>query len=163
MDCPRIYESVDHVLEVFSQMHAEIAQVVSTLAHQTCDERVKLRLESLADYQSRRANALEAYHQAADATLLKQWFQIAFPEEPVDLLESLRTVPSSEACIDGLISEIDTFMDRLLPHLRDRAETSEVKELFQELLEIETRERLLLSWRQGRAVPPGAGESRADP
>lgn len=47
----------------------------------------------------------------ADATSLKQWFQIPFPEDSVDLLESLRACAPDTVDVQDLLSEIDTFMD----------------------------------------------------
>jgi hypothetical protein len=145
MDHLRAYENVDHVLSVLSEMHEHIAQVINELSGQARSDRRKMILNYLAEHQSKRATALAAYRRGADATLLKQWFQIPFPEDPLDLIASLRARAPDETSIDGLVSEIDTFMDRLLPHLRDRSETSNVKTLFQDLLDIETRERLLRS------------------
>ncbi len=139
------YENVGHVLSVLSDMHEQIGQVLGELGHQAADERRKLNLEYLAEHQSRRATALVSYQQNADPTLLEQWFQIPFPEEPSDLIASLQTRESDQLSIDSLVCEIDTFMDRLLPHLRDRAETRNAKALFDDLMEIESRERHLQS------------------
>jgi hypothetical protein len=145
MDHLRAYESVDHVLSVLSEMHQQIAQVMNELSGLAHEDRGKLALDYLADHESARATALAAYQGDADATLLKQWFQIPFPENLLDLIASLRSRISNEASIDGLVSEIDEFMDRLLPHLRDRSATSTVNALFQDLFDIEIRERLLRS------------------
>lgn len=143
MDHLRQYENVGHVLEVLSQLHADIAKVIGALGDEADDERQTMILGYLADHQSERAKSLAAYHRDAEATLLKQWFQIPFPEDPSDLLDSLRAFAPDTVSIQDLLSQIDTFMDLLLPHLRDRAETNNVKALFQSLLEIENRERSL--------------------
>lgn len=145
MDRLRAYESVSHVLEVLADMHAQLALVLGELAAQASDERRKMNLGYLAGHQSSRAAALLAYREDAETSLLDQWFQIPLPEEPPDLIASLRTQDSDDASIDTLVSGIDAFMDRLLPHLRDRAETRNAKELFEDLLEIENRERHLRS------------------
>jgi hypothetical protein len=145
MDHLRGYENVDHVLGILSEMHEQISRVINDLSVRTSSERQKLILDYLADHQSKRATSLAAYHRGANATLLKQWFQVPFPEDPRDLITSLRARAPDEASVDELVSELDTFMDRLLIHLRDRSETSNAKALFQDLLDIETRERLLRS------------------
>lgn len=145
MDHLRHYETVGHVLEVLSEMHRDIGKVITELAAQANNERQQLILEYLADHQSERGTSLAEYQRDANATLLKQWFQIPFPEDPLDLLASLRSCEPDIVAIQELISEIDTFMDDLLPHLRDRAEGSDVKKLFQNLLDMDTSERLLRS------------------
>jgi hypothetical protein len=145
MDHLRGYENAGHVLRVLAEMHEEIAQVLNELGGQARDDRRKLNLAYLADHHSKRASALSAYHRDADATLLQQWFQIPFPEDPRELIESLRALAPEHASLERLMSDIDTFIDRLLSHLRDRSETSNVKALFQDLLDIETRERLMRS------------------
>ena len=143
MDHLQQYENVGHVLEVLSQMHADIAGAISALADQAQDERQKMILGYLAEHQAERATALAAYQRDCEATLLKQWFQIPFPEDPQDLLESIRAFAPDTVTVEQLLSEIDRFMDLLLPHLRDRAETANVKAVFQGLLDIEDRERHL--------------------
>lgn len=145
MDHLRHYENVGHVLEVLAQMHADIGKVIADLAAQANNERQQLILEYLADHQSERGTSLAEYHRSANTTLLKQWFQIPFPEDPLDLLASLRSCAPDTVAIQDLISEIDTFIDDLLPHLRDRAEGNDVKKLFQNLLDMDTSERLLRS------------------
>lgn len=145
MDRLRGYENVGHVLDVLAQMHEQLALVLGELAAEATDERRKMNLGYLAGHQSSRAAALLAHREHADAALLEQWFQIPFPEEPIDLIASLRAHESESASIDTLVSQIDAFMDRLLPHMRDRAETRNASELFEGLLEIENRERHLRS------------------
>lgn len=142
MDHLRHYENVGHVLEVLSQMHADIARVISGLAAKANNERQQLIFEYLADHQWERGSSLAEYHRDADATLLKEWVQIPFPEDPLDLLETLRAFPPDTVAVKDLLFEIDTFMDLLLPHLRDRAEAQGVKALFQNLLEMDTSARL---------------------
>lgn len=141
----RGYENVSHVLEVLAQMHAQLALVLSEIGVEANDERRRMNLDYLAGHQSSRAAALLAYRKDADASLLDQWFQIPFPEEPADLIDALRAHESDHASIDTLVSAIDAFMDKLLPHLRDRAETRNAKALFEDLLAIENRERHLRS------------------
>jgi len=145
MDRLRGYENVGHVLDVIAEMHAQLAAMLSEFGVQTSDERRKMNLDYLAGHQSSRAAALLAYRDDADASLLEQWFQIPFPEEPLDLITLLRAHESDNASIDTLVSAIDAFTDKLLPHLRDRAETRNARELFEDLLAIEDRERHLRS------------------
>jgi hypothetical protein len=145
MDRLRAYETVGHVLGVLAEMHEQIARVLGELGGQACDERRKLNLDYLSGHHARRAAALAAYQEDAEAPMLDQWFQIPFPEEPRDLLASLQTQGLEQTSIDELVVRIDAFMDRLLPHLRDRAETRNAKELFQGLLDIEERDRHLRS------------------
>lgn len=145
MDRLRAYETVGHVLGVLAEMHDQIARLLGDLGVEAGDERRKLNLDYLADYHSRRAAALAAYQEDAEATMLEQWFQIPFPEEPRDLVASLRTQGTEQVPVDELVVRVDAFMDQLLPHLRDRAETRNAKDLFQGLLDIEERDRHLRS------------------
>lgn len=142
MDHLRHYENVGHVLEVLSQMHADIGRVINELAAKSSSERQQLILEYLAGHQSERATSLAEYHRDADTTLLKEWLQIPFPEDPLDLLKTLRAFAPDTVAAEDLTYEIDTFMDLLLPHLRDRAEAQGVKALFQNLLDMDISERL---------------------
>ncbi len=145
MDHLRGYENVGHVLRVLSEMHEEIAGAISGLSAQTHDERRKMTLDYLADEQSKRAASLLVFQRDAEPMLLEQWLQIPFPEAPLDLIASLRAQESASSSVDGLVSEIDTFIGKLLSHLRDRAETSNAKALFEDLLYIDSRERQLRS------------------
>ena len=137
MDRLRGYETVGHVLEVLAEMQEQLGRVLDELGCRTSEERRKLNLDYLARHHSARATVLEAYQEDSEASTLGQWFQIPFPEEPRDLLASLRAPESAELSIDELVVRIDGFMDRLLPHLANRAETRNARELFQGLLDIE--------------------------
>lgn len=145
MDQLRHYENVDHVLEVLANMHADIARVISELAADAESERQQLILEYLAVHQYERGTSLAEYHRDADSQLLQEWLQIPFPEDPMDLLETLGAFASDTLEVEDLLGEIDTFMDLLLPHLRDRSEAQRVKALFQNLLDMDINERLLRS------------------
>lgn len=145
MDQLKGYENVGHVLNVLSEMHEEIAKALSELSEQTRDERRTMTLDYLAAEQTKRAASLLVFQRDAEPMLLEQWLQIPFPEAPLDLIASLRAQESGSASIDALISEMDTFIGELLSHLRDRAETSNAKALFEDLLYIDNRERQLRS------------------
>jgi hypothetical protein len=140
------YENVGHVLDVLAEFHRQLAAVFSELGERAGDDRSKLMLDYLAGHQSRRANALEMYRRDAPPSLIGNWFQIPFPEDPRAFLRNFQeTGKTSPDRLDDLIAQLDTFMSRLLHHMRDRAETNNVKALFEDLLEIEQRERLLRS------------------
>ncbi|MFW6092685.1 MAG: hypothetical protein ACODAC_01845 [Pseudomonadota bacterium] len=140
MDRLRGYENVDHVLGVLVEMHERLGEVIGELAGRAGGERDRMALRYLAEHQSGRAAALADYRRDADPTLLKQWLQIPFPEEPGDLIDALGS-RGDDASVESLVTEIDGFMDRLLHHLRDRAETDNARALFRDLLDIEDRER----------------------
>lgn len=145
MDHLRGYENVGHVLGVLAETHEELARAIGELGDHSSDERRKMILGYLADQQSRRAADLAMYQRDAKATLLEQWLQIPFPENPSKLIASLRAQGSASIDVDELLSETDGFMERLLTHLEDRAETSNAKALFHDLLEIDNREKHLRS------------------
>ena len=139
------YENVDHVLRVLSEIHMHINRAIRQLGDHAHNGRRNLALGYLADHHSKRADDLASYRRDAGSTLLKQWFQIPFPEDPRELIESIRSMEPENTPIEEVIYAIDTFMDRLLQHMKSRAETRNVQALFADLLEIEDRERHLRS------------------
>jgi hypothetical protein len=140
------YENVDHVIGVLVEFHRHLADVFSGRREQTGDERSNLIIGYLADHQARRAGALEDFRRDAPRSLLDSWFQIPFPEDPGAFLRSVQGVEASAPDrIDQVVAKVDEFMERMLRHMRDRAETRNVVDFFDDLLEIEQRERRLRS------------------
>jgi predicted RNA-binding Zn ribbon-like protein len=140
------YENVGHVIGVLEEFHRQLVHAFSKWREQTDDERSKLIVGYLADHQARRAQALEDFHRDAPRSLLTSWFQIPFPEDPRAFLRSVQSAEApAPGQIEEVISRIDDFLDRMLHHMRDRAETHDVEAFFNDLLEIEKRERMLRS------------------
>ena len=145
MDRLQGYENVDHVLAVLADMHRCIHQLIGELGGKASDDRRKMALGYLAEQHAKRSAVITSYRQDAEPTLLRQWLQTPFPQQPDDLVRSLTSICQGEPSIEYLMSEIDNFTDRLLHHLSDRAETANAQALLQNLRDIEDRERHLRS------------------
>ncbi|MGE0621282.1 MAG: hypothetical protein AB7O54_01615 [Pseudomonadales bacterium] len=137
------YENVDHVLSVLAEFHRRLAGWMSELG-EVAEERRGLEFRYVARQHTLRSEALADFRSDADPTLLRSWFQIPFPENPADFLRGLASQPDAVSLTE-ILAATDGFIDRLLSHLHDRAETAGVKALFQDLLDSELRDRRLRS------------------
>jgi hypothetical protein len=140
------YENVQHVIDVLAAFHRQLASAFSSWRDQGDDDRTKMILNYLAGHHTRRAQALEDFQRDAPRSLLDSWFQIPFPQDPIAFLENLQRADAAASDqIDDHLVRIDEFVDRMLQHMRDRAETHDVQAFFNDLLDIEKRERVLRS------------------
>ena len=140
------YENVDHVLEVLAEFHRQLARAFVTLGERSSDERGQLALNYLAQHHRKRADALKSYQEHAPQSLRSNWFQVPFPKDPGTFVGSLDTSQQLDLDqVNDLLLRIDAFVSEFLQHMESRAETTNVKSLFRDLLTIDERERLLRS------------------
>lgn len=140
------YENVDNVLSILADFHRHLANMFRLSGEHQSGERARLLLNYLSDHQAKRAAALEDFRKDAAPSLMKNWFQIPFPEAPQTFLDGLDLSGEvGEDEIHAVVSRVDDFMSRLLNYVKSRAETTNVRELFEDLLSIEERERVLRS------------------
>lgn len=138
------YENVDHVLRVLAEFHRQFAELTNEFGGSQ-DDRRGLKFQYVASQHSQRAKTLADFRSGTDATVLESWFQVPFPENPDDFIRRIRSRVSEEVALEDLLAEVDSFTDRLLQHLHDRAETDSVIALFQDLLNSERQNRKLRS------------------
>ncbi len=140
------YENTRHVLSEIRTYHRSLAELYQRLAARSSTPRAVLLLTYLASREQKLAAALDLYEATAPANVLDAWFQIAYPEN----LEEFIQLTSVDVNMDieqvrTLVTEADEFLISLLEHVLRCSTTEDVKEVFQDMIDLEREEEKMLT------------------
>jgi len=132
MSQERVSDVIDHVRIFYSQL-SKYYEGLSALADQ---ERVKILLNYLAEFEKRNELALAEYEEAAPNDVINTWFKYGVDKEPAESF-ALATL-ASDMDVDAVVREalrLDQCLSDLYQEVIERAQTDRIQELFTNLLE----------------------------
>lgn len=139
-------ERTRDVLDHVRAFHTRLADYYARLKHEAERERLRMLLDYLSRHEKHLADILTRYEEKASRGLLNAWFQFT-PDS--DRLGSIREkVLSPDMSCDEVVAvalELDDKVVELYGDMASSAESPEVRELFENLLEIEKKEELQLT------------------
>jgi len=140
------YENTRHVLGEIKRYHRDLAALYQRLASRSSSPRAVLLLNYLTTREQKLAAALDLYELTAPVNVLDAWFQVAYPEnlEEFVRLTSIDVDMGVEQ-VRTLVTEADEFLISLLEHVLRCATTDDVKEVFQDLIDLEHEEEKILT------------------
>lgn len=136
------FETTRDVLDYVKQFHRKARNLYSELADQEEQERLKLLLNYLSRHENHLAKSLADYEKETSEKILNTWFQYV-PDQA--LLESINDIDiepnlSVDEIVD-LAMRLDDCLIQLYKEMIDHSSAiSEVKEVFQNLLDMEKQE-----------------------
>jgi rubrerythrin len=136
------FETTRDVLDFVKQFHRKARNLYRELANHEDQERLKLLLDYLSRHENHLAKSLADYEQEASEKILDTWFQYV-PDlallEPINNIDIVPNLSVDE--IIELAMRLDNCLIELYKEMIDNsAAISEVKEVFQNLLEMEKQE-----------------------
>lgn len=140
------FEQVKDVLDHGRKVHAELRKFYDSLNEQHQQERVKMVLDYLSRHEQNREEALERFEQDARKGILDTWMQYAPSSNVEEILKNC--VISPDMSVDEVVKLGMDFDNALVELYRDAAREAEeehIKELFQDLVKMETSERQRLA------------------
>jgi len=139
------YKMTRDILDRARAFHDNISKHYHTLSAAAEKEKVKILLDYLSRHEKNLAKNLKEYEEEASMEILENWFKFT-PEISIgECTENVEVPPSMS--IDDVISLALCYDDRLLDLYREAARISpseEVREVFNNLLEMEKEEELVL-------------------
>ena len=139
------YKTTRDILDRAKAFHTNISKHYHTLSAAVEKEKVKILLGYLSRHEKNLAKSLEEYEEEASREILENWFKFT-PENSInDFFRDLEVTPSMS--VDDVISLALSFDNRLVDLYREAARISpseEVREVFNNLLEMEKEEELIL-------------------
>jgi hypothetical protein len=140
------YENTEHVLRILIEFHCRMSTLYSELAATATEQRSQMTLHYLQEHEEQHAEALRRSCADAPRSLLANWFQIPFPEDPETFFQSIdpENALDSDAIV-ALAGRVDGYLMRLLIYIESRAETANVKELFASLQALQNNKQRLRS------------------
>lgn len=141
------FDNAAHVLEELITVHEYLAELYQRL-QESASPLGAMFLEQLSSREKKQAKTLERYEDSLPVNVLKTWVQIPFPGDPDKFLAALEHDLPDQLSTDDiyeLASNADEFIMGLLEHLRERCGITEVKKLFENLIDGKKVEHIALS------------------
>ena len=137
MSQERVRDIIDHARDFYSQLGTYYAGL-STVADQ---ERVKMLLNYLGDWEKKHEQALAEYEESASDGIMDTWFQCG-----ADMMDSNCFTPAPltpDMDIDTVMREVlrlEECLQKLYTEAINRSDTAQIKEVFTNLLEAKRRD-----------------------
>lgn len=136
------FETTRDVLDCVKRFHRKARNLYSELADQEEQERLKLLLDYLSRHENHLAKSLADYEQETSEKILNTWFEYVPDQALLEPINHVDTEPNlSVDEIINLAMRLDNCLIELYKEMIDHSSAiSEVKEVFQNLLDMEKHE-----------------------
>jgi rubrerythrin len=140
------FEQVKDVLDHGRKLHAELRKFYDSLNEHKQQDRVRMVLDYLSRHERNLEEALERFEHDARKGILETWMQYAPSDNVEKILKSCVIKPNMS--VDEVVKLATDFDDALVELYKDAAREADeehVKELFQDLINMENTERQSLA------------------
>ncbi|GAA5524958.1 hypothetical protein Maes01_01518 [Microbulbifer aestuariivivens] len=142
----KTFKQAYEVLKDAEIFHREIADFYRHLMEKSADNRTQLLLKHMIKHEVRMAKNLANYGQVGQQKVMKTWLQYTQEESAKDFIHNLElSDPPTIKEINGMQRSVDRYFSELYQAVYDAIESLEVKEVFEDLKEVQDKERITLS------------------
>lgn len=142
----KTFKQAYEVLKDARKFHLELADLYEELLEKSTDKRTQLLLKHMLEHEQRMARNLENYGEITKHKVMQTWLQYTHEESVEDFIEHLElSDPPSIKEINNLGREVDRYFHDLYEAVYGVIESTEVKEVFEDLKQIQDKERITLS------------------
>ncbi len=136
------FEQVRDLLDHARLFHKHLSEFYADLASHEEAERVKLLLEHLGRHEKHLEESLAEYEDEASRQVLDSWFQFTHDESTLKIPESMEIKPHMTiADVIRIGLALDNRLIEVYEESAQSAEVPEVREVFENLLEMEEEEK----------------------
>ncbi len=139
------YKQTMDLLDRSQLFHKEIGDLYERLEAISERQRVKMLLDYLSRHEKNLTESLSKYEEEASRRVMDYWFKYTPNNKTCEHLENIELRP--DMTIDDVISlamRMDECLVELYRSVAENAESEEVKEIFNSLLEMEKQEEVEL-------------------
>lgn len=140
------FKQTKDVLDYVRTFHSQLSKYYESLSQIAEKERVKMLLDYLSRHEKHLAENLAEYENDAAKKILNTWFRFIPKNIPPDCFENNKLKPNIS--VDDVISialHFDDCLIELYKVMAEEAEIEELKDLFNNLLEMEKQEEKILA------------------
>ncbi|WNZ57328.1 hypothetical protein QT397_08315 [Microbulbifer sp. MKSA007] len=142
----KTFKQAFEVIKDAERFHLEMAAVYETLLEKSEDYRTQLLLKHMLEHEQRMAKNLQNYNDVAQNKVMKTWLQYTHEESANDFIRRLNlSDPPTIREINNMGREVDRYFSELYQAVYGAIESMEVKEVFEDLKQIQDKERITLS------------------
>lgn len=140
------FQQVRDLLDHARLFHRDLSKFYKSLASNEESERVKLLLDYLGRHEKHLEESLSAYEDDAPTQVLNSWFQFTLDESTLKTPESIQIKPHMTiADVIRMSLSLDDRLIKVYKNIAKTAEVPEVREVFENLLQMEEKEKHTLA------------------
>ncbi|MBY4678565.1 ATPase [Marinobacterium arenosum] len=135
-------EQIKDILDWLSKYHHQMSLCYDRSANRSESSRIKMLLSYLAEHEQSLADAVAKYEKIADSQVLNTWCYEYMDHKP-DLAEALCSTDLDQLSLEQIVSRCVAAHDELIVlyrYLLGRSDTDRLKELFENLIQLEQNE-----------------------
>ena len=139
------FETTKDVLDHVREFHHRLSEFYGGLSGNTGKERVKMLLDYLNRHEKHLEESLARYEEEVSEKILNARFQYPPPRELLNICKGAVISGKEDLSLDGVIGialNLDDCLIDLYKEMIKSSDLEEVKEVFNNLLEMEKREKL---------------------
>lgn len=142
----KTFKQAYEVLKDAEKFHRGIADFYRHLMEKSADSRTQLLLKHMIEHEERMAKNLANYGEVAQHKVMKTWLQYTHEESVKDFIHGLDlSDPPTIKEINTMQRAVDRYFSDLYQAVHGAIESAEVKEVFEDLKQIQDKERITLS------------------
>ena len=142
----KTFKQAYEVLKDAEKFHLEMANLYKELLAKSTDNRTQLLLKHMLEHEQRMARNLANYNEVAKHKVMQTWLQYTHEESASDFIRKLNlSDPPTIKEINNMGREVDRYFSDLYESVYGAIESAEVKEVFEDLKQIQDKERITLS------------------
>lgn len=141
------FETTKDVLKHARDFHHHLSEYYSQLSEKSDRERVKMLLNYLSRHEKHLAESLSQYEEGVSKKILNTWFQFPTPQGMLHTCRTMAVKEQQELSVDGIVElalQLDECLVQLYQEMIKSSEVDVVKDVFQNLLEMEKHEEVEL-------------------
>lgn len=142
----KTFKQAYEVLKDAEKFHLEMAALYKELMQKSDDSRTQLLLKHMLEHETRMARNLANYGEVAKNKVMQTWLQYTHEESANDFVKELElSDPPTITEINNMGRAVDRYFSELYQTVYGAIESAEVKEVFEDLKQIQDKERITLS------------------
>ncbi|MEW5249082.1 hypothetical protein [Microbulbifer sp. 2201CG32-9] len=142
----KTFKQACEVLKDAEKFHLDMADLYQQLLQKSPDNRTQLLLRHMLEHEQRMARNLANYSDVAQLKVMRTWLQYTQEESASDFLRDIDlSDPPTISEINTLGRAVDRYFSELYQAVYGAIESAEVKEVFEDLKQIQDKERITLS------------------
>ncbi|GAB2901508.1 hypothetical protein ACCI51_13010 [Microbulbifer echini] len=142
----KTFKQAFEIIRDAKKFHLDMADLYEDLHDESEDYRTQLLLQHMLEHERRMARNLSNYGEIVRQKVMGTWLQYTHEESADDFIRKLSlSNPPTIKEINKLGREVDRYFSSLYEAVYGAIESMEVKEVFEDLKQIQDKERITLS------------------
>lgn len=142
----KTFKQAYEIIKDAEKFHLKMADLYQKLLKKSKEKRTRLLLKHMLEHELRMAKNLANYSEVAKKKVMHTWLQFTHEESTEDFIKKMQlSDPPTISEINKIGREVDRYFSELYETVHDAIESEEVKKVFEDLKQVQDKERITLS------------------